>query len=133
MPMKRHVCRECGIDIPQEGRCERCASLADLPSSDLPQPRSEPPSIGRPPKHLKGVMFIVDDEPRATEAEVLRIALRTLDVEPDGWVCVSVDRTPETDEGRWTFARLDSQYPPDVLAWLTCVDSFSGWRYDLRV
>ena len=82
--MKRHVCRDCGIDIPQEGRCERCASLADLPPFELPRPRTEPPSIGRPPEHLKGVMFIVDHEPRATEAE-------------------------------------------------TCVDSLSGWRYDLRV
>jgi hypothetical protein len=107
MPMKRHVCRNCGVDIPREGRCERCASLDD----------SLPP----------------DDAPRATEAEVLKIALRTLDVEPHGWVCVNVDRTPETDDGRWTFARLDSQFPPDVLAWLTCVDSLSGWRYDLRL
>ncbi len=85
------------------------------------------------PPHLHGRGLSYSQELRPTEALVLKVARRTLDIPEDGWVCVDVDRTA-ADEGRWTFARFysEDEKRPEIVALLVCVDAMSGWRYDLR-
>ncbi|HEY7397903.1 MAG TPA: hypothetical protein VH538_06350 [Gaiellaceae bacterium] len=85
------------------------------------------------PEHLQGRGCSYDRTLRPTEAQVLTVAFRTLAIPRNGWVCLQVDRTAK-DEGRWTFARLDAggEACPRFVAFLTCVDAVSGWRYDVR-
>jgi len=85
------------------------------------------------PEHLHGRGFSYSRELRPTEALVLKVARRKLDIPEDGWVSMHVDRTP-ADEARWTFARLASEDEerPAMVALLVCTDTMSGWRYDLR-
>jgi hypothetical protein len=140
MPQKRHFCRNCGTDLPEEGWCERCAPLKDLPRQAFPQEQMEKdggivimghsPNV---PEHLHGRGFGYSQQLRPTEAQVLKVARRKLDIPEVGWVCIDVDRT-RADEARWTFARFASEGEerPGIVAWLVCTDAMAGWRYDLR-
>ncbi len=85
------------------------------------------------PDHLHGRGPSYNQELRPTEALVLNVARRTLDIPEDGWVCMG-RRSHSRQMGSMEGSRgsLGNGERPEIVALLVCVDAMSGWRYDLR-